>query len=256
MSKKKQALLHITPALLDELSLLFENAKGGPLPCEATDAGFNCYAKAFVTCYLARLQGIAAEHCDGKAFLVLEREGVSLTCEIEPHAWAGSRWGVVFDLSINHVFGRNHITAGHAQLPAVDTVVTHVTTDVRQFERWCAPVRELTDGDHLCLHLMRCEKFRFGDLQRGAQRVKSPPTQAIAARYKDNNVLAKAILHLHWLVSGRCEPLRSRTQDAAWDYLAAWQVEPVSELKTEWHAAWHGRGWRAPGTGTSEAIPA
>ncbi|MBI4622854.1 MAG: hypothetical protein HY736_06465 [Verrucomicrobia bacterium] len=253
MSNEK-TLLHISTALLDELSLLFENAKGGPLPYEATDAGFNCYAKAFVTCYLARLQGIAADHCDGRAFLVLKRPENLLTCEIEPHAWSGSRWGEAFDLSINHFVGQNYITAGHVPLAGVKPVVTHVTADARQYARWCTSGGELPDGSHLILHLMRWERFRFGDLQRGAQRVKSPPTQAIAARYKNNNVLAKAILHLHWLVGGRCEPLRSRTQDAAWDYLAAWQVEPVRELRAAWHAAWHGRGWRAPGTGTPEAI--
>lgn len=248
-------LLSITPSLLNELSLLFESAKGGPLPYAATDAGFNCYAKSFVTCYLARLQGIAADHCEGNAFLALRRSDgpATLTCEIEPHAWAGSQWGLVFDLSINHFLNREYLAAGTTPLAGVDSAATHITSNVHEFEQWCAAAGELAQGSHVFLHLKKWVKFRFGDLQLNARRVKSPPTQAIVARYPGNNVLAKSILHLHWLVAGRRDPLRAADQDAAWDSLAAWSVDPLSELRAEWHAAWHGLGWQASRRETAAA---
>ncbi|MEO5960883.1 MAG: hypothetical protein ABIZ49_12590 [Opitutaceae bacterium] len=230
--------LRIVPSLLEEMQLLFEAPSEAPLPNGNVDAGFNCYAKAFTTVYLARLQGIAADHCAGRALLVWVQETGRLAGTIEPHAWAGVRSGGAIDLSINNFRGAKFFSVGHVPVAEALTVTTQSTFDAREFEHLKASSSALPVGAYLFYHSQARRFFNFSRLREPMFLLNSPPTLALMERHGKNAVLAKALLHLHWLLTGQRQPMEVSDQNEAWSTLASWRIDAFKELKAEWRAAW------------------
>lgn len=239
------ALLRITAGALEDLRLLFENTRGGILPNGKIDAGFNCYAKAFVTVYLARLQGLAADHCAGRAFLAWAQPGRTIAGIIEPHAWAGLRSGVAIDLSINRFEGANFVTTGHVPVQGEPGVSARTAANVREFAAMQAQLPHLPPGVHVCYYAQRSLRFRFDELRRAGKLINSPPTRAIAARYGKNDVLAKAVLHLHGVALGERGRLAASSQADAWDELARWEIDAMKKLRSLWLDASRPQPWAA-----------
>lgn len=240
--QKSSDTLYINHLLLPELRLLFEAHRGNTLANGNADAGFNCYAKAFVSVYLARLQGLPASLCEGRALLAWVRPQPCMAYRIDPHAWAGLPGGRVLDLSINHFDGRKYFTTGHCAIHEAEPIAALATSEALRFDTVMNQARALPFGVHLFYHLVREYPFEFERLQIGAEAVNSPPTRALAANRGAANLLARAILHLHGLLTDKRAPLPTAVQAEAWEMLAAWDVDAVAELKTEWHAVNRGAG--------------
>jgi hypothetical protein len=241
----KNALLRITAGALEDLRLLFENTRGGVLPNGKIDAGFNCYAKAFVTVYLARLQGLPADHCAGRAFLVWAQPGRTIAGIIEPHAWAGLRSGASIDLSINRFEGANFLTTGHAPLSGEPVVLVRTTSNAQEFSAMQAELSQLPLGVHLRYHVKGSVRFRFDELRRAGKTINSPPTRAIAARYGRNDVVAKAVLHLHWVATGERDRLSAASQDDAREALARWDIDAMKTVRSLWLDVSRPQAWAA-----------
>jgi hypothetical protein len=237
----EEKLLRITPSLLEETRLLFEAPSHRPLENGNRDAGFNCFAKAFATAYLARLQGIAADHCAGRAFLGWVRESERIACTIEPHGWAGVRSGGAIDLSINNYRGAKFFSVGHVPVPEALNVTTGTTFDAREFEHLKASIASLPVGAYLFYHVQARKFFNFSRLKQPMFLLNSPPTLALMDRHGKDTALPKALLHLHRLVTGLRKPLETANQDEAWRLLADWRIDAFRELKAEWRSAWRDR---------------
>lgn len=246
----------ITSALLAEIGLLFDNRSGGTLPNGYIDAGYNCYAKAFVTSYLARLQGLEADLHEGRGLMVLARGENSLASRVDPHAWATLRSNGVIDLSIGNFGGRRHFTCGHRPLKDAAPVRARLANSAQEFERFFCFLPSLPRGGYLFLHSRRRRPFRFADIREVMPPINSPPTRAFVDRYLGTPVIAKAVLHLHHVIGGRRATLPVRNQDEAWARLAAWPVDALGELERTWDEA-TGRSRRstspAPTCATDEA---
>ena len=101
--------------------------------------------------------------------------------------------------------------------------------------------------------------FEFEELNLGGLAVLSNSTREIAARYSGNNVIAKAILHLHLVASGERRPLVAENYRKAWDELARWQVDAVAELRERLRRAGTlhaSAGWEAERSARLEFRPA
>jgi len=217
--------------LLPQLGLLFDSRRGQKLPNGYRDSGFNCHAKAFVATYLARLRGLAVDTCHGEAVIVEKWPGRYYTYRVNPHAWAGSPLVKVIDLSIRDFEHRK-------VLPVINTTAydwnpwrVAVTASAAEYQRFGTNCPRISDGAHLLYWIQEIRAFKFEELNLGGMAVYSDPTRAIAARYPGNNVIAKAILHLHRVADGERLPLIAETQKPAWDELARWQIDAMSELK-------------------------
>lgn len=222
--------LQINRRMLEELRLLFDNRRGGKLPNGLVDFGFNCYAKAFVTVFLARMQGIEAQACAGKAFLAWIRPKPSRAYLIQPHAWTRAITGAIIDLSINQVEGRDFFTSGHEVIDGLQPVNAQPVSQL-EFDRLVSSPPRLPMGSHVFYHAERLNGLSFEVLGKAAAHINSPPTREIAGRYPRNNVIAKAVLHLHGLVAGDREPLQAFNQDDAWAQLARWDVDAMNEIE-------------------------
>lgn len=217
--------------MLQELGLLFESERGGTLPNGLSDSGFNCTAKAFATMYLARLQGIEADFCQGAAVLGIKRPGSPYTCLVEPHAWVVARTKFVIDLSINHFEGIEYATVGHRPIPGVEPVGLRVAKQEADLGPWLSELPTMA-GDVQLIYLGNVSRvFRLQDIALGADVLISPPTRAILFGFPTTDVLAKAILHLHQVLTGERLPLIGATQIEAWRALAAWNVDAMGELQ-------------------------
>jgi hypothetical protein len=227
---ERSALLRINISVLEDLHLLFANPPGKILSNGLPDLGLNCYAKAYITTFLARLQGIELDFITGRA-LYVPSTTEPFPFLIDPHAWAGTRDGLVVDLSIHQLNGWSRVAAGCYAAAGTSNPVVLFTARPDQFDELLKGCPRLPPGLHVFYHGRVLEKFSFETLHRIGQTINSPHGRRIAARHPGNNVFAKAILHLHGLVTGTREPLAGdRTQEEAWDRLAEWDVDAVSEL--------------------------
>lgn len=218
--------------LLPQMALLFDSPRGKKLPNGNVDLGFNCCAKAFVAMYLARLRGLAVDICRGETLLVEKSSGLYYSYRINPHVWVGAADVKVIDLSIRDFQKRKFlpIVAGTSyDWKQWDVTVTVDRADYQEFGTNCA---RLPDGAHVRYWMQEIRVFDFAELNLSDMAVASESTRRIAARYPGNNVVAKAILHLHRLVSGTRLPLVAEIQKIAWDELARWQVDAVGELRS------------------------
>ncbi len=236
---RQKRALQLTPGLFAGLRLLFEHPAGGTLPNGNVDLGYNCFAKGFVTAWLARLQGIAADHYAGRALVAWVRPQPSTGHRIDPHAWAGVWPGTVLDLSITNLDGREFYSAGHEPVPGIVPVSAHAVGNSERFEELHKSPPPLPLGAHVFYHATLFAPFDFSAARIGPERLNSPPTKEIAARYPGNPVVAKAILHLHRVALGEHPPLTARSQEEAWEMLARWNVNVVPELDAILRQAWH-----------------
>jgi hypothetical protein len=234
--------LQITTELLTELGLLFNSPAGGKLPNGNLDTGWNCYAKAFVTVFLARLQGIAADYCEGRAYAVSRRPETGPDYAIEPHAWAGLREGWVIDLAGADVHDHTHYTVGHRRLPGMASPTLVSVENMPDLLRLMAARPKLATGNYVIFMEESRRPFSFFDLRTPQRRIKSLPTRQLLERFgPKSDILSKAILHLHRLRRGERPPLTARDQASAWQELAAWTVNATRELEVVWRLAWLGR---------------
>jgi len=226
--------LQINIGLLDDLHLLFANPPGKILANGLPDLGLNCYAKAFVTTFLARLQGIPADFVAGRV-LYTPVTTQPFPFLIDPHAWTGTRDGLVIDLSIHELNGWRRVAAGCVPMAGASSPAVRFTAKPEEFEALLASSPQLPRGLHIFYQGQALERFAFKLIHRIGETINSPHGRRIAARYPGNNVIAKAILHLHGLIEGTRESFEGYTQENAWDRLAAWPVDAVAELEQLLH---------------------
>jgi hypothetical protein len=219
-----------SPIFLEELHHLFGTPQGR-LPTGKADYGFNCYAKSFVVMYLCRLQGMAVDVCLGELFIMQKSIQNKYFAVVEPHAWVGSPKHRVIDLSIVD-FEDHHF------LPVYkDEVVGdndwNVATTLKEafFQEIRQNFRSLPGNSYMLYYLRKNRLFVFEDLVLGGKAANSPPTTALTSQYAENNVFAKAILHLHLFLEENRTSLRSMSRREAWDSLGNWRVEAVDELR-------------------------
>lgn len=225
-------VLRITEGLLLELKLLFENPGGAALANGMIDAGFNCFSKALVTSFLAQLQGFETHFCSGQALVAWVRPQPWTAYHIDPHAWVITKAGRIMDLSITELDGQKYFTAGHTPLPDRTAAITpRCTFSAKRFQNSVASVSQLSVGAHAFYYEQKRNAVTFDDLNDAGMKVNSPPTKAILARWPNDNVLAKAILHSHLVLTGERSPLRGQSQIEAWMQLADWRIDALAELK-------------------------
>ena len=223
--------------LLPELGRLFNNRRGPELPNGHADLGFNCRAKAFVAMYLARLRGLPVDICRGELLVAEKGADRYYSYHIAPHAWVGSPTASVIDLSMRDFQDRKFLPVIGGN--ALDQTPWHVavTAEAMKFQEFGRDCPRLADGAHMLYWMNEIRVFRFEELAMGGRAVTSEATREIAARYPGNNVIAKAILHLHTVAKGTRFSLVAETQKKAWDELARWQIDAVDALKTLLHEA-------------------
>jgi hypothetical protein len=231
----------ISPPLLRDFGLLFDTPAGARLPNGHLDTGWNCHAKAYVTVYLARLQGIAADYCEGRAYAVARSGNVAPAFLIDPHGWAGVDRGVV-DLSGRELFGHRHYTVGHDKMSGmVSPRVGHVR-DAADFSRLRATRARLAPGNYLFFFEHHRRAFDFYSLHHGVNQLNSKPSRQLLSGFRNGDqVLAKAILHLHRITRGERHVLHAATQLDAWTEVARMEGDAMAELEVIWQLAWRGR---------------
>lgn len=218
--------------LLPQMALLFNGPRGARLTNGNVDIGFNCMAKAYVAMYLARLRGLAVDLCFGEAIAVEKWPKRHYAQRISPHGWVAAPSVNVIDLSIRDFQTRRFlpIVKGTAyDWNPWSVMTTSAAADVEQF---LASRQQLPDGAFLLYWLKEVRPFNFDGLALGGMDVDSKWTHQTSLRYRGNNVVAKAILHLHQVVKGVRLPLVAGTQKKAWDELARWNIDAVGELRT------------------------
>jgi len=217
--------------LLPQLGLLFDSRRGQKLADGYSDCGFNCFAKAFVAMYLARLRGLPVDLCEGEALIVEKLPGRYYTSWVRIHAWVGSPATQVIDLSIRDFKNRKFLPIVNGIVYDWNPWAVAMTRSETEFRRFRASCPGLSPGAHMLYWMKEISPFVFDRLNLGGRAVCSDATRQIAARYPGNNVIAKAILHLHRVADGERLPLIAETQKLAWDELARWQIDAVTELK-------------------------
>jgi len=220
--------------VIDDLHLLFANPPGKLLANGVPDLGLNCYAKAFVTTFLARLQGIPADFVMGRV-LYAPVTTQPFPFLIDPHAWTGTRDGLVIDLSIHELNGWGRVAAGCVPVAGVSSPTVNFTVGADKFKSLLTNFPRLPLGLHIFYQGTMLERFAFKVIHRIGETINSPHGRRIAARYPGDNVIAKAILHLHGLVEGTRDSFEGCTQENAWDRLAAWPVDAVAKLEQLLH---------------------
>jgi hypothetical protein len=219
-----------TKPLVDELHLLFGNPPGKILSNGLPDLGLNCFAKAFVTGFLARLQGLEVDFVIGRA-LWLHGDGRRASpFLIDPHAWVGTRHGFVLDLSIHALNGWNYITAGCRPFDGATQPVVRITNNRKKFDLVRSGRSPWEPGLQLFYQANAHEAFGFESIHHIGRTINSPHGRQIASRYPAQNVFAKAILHLHGLLDESRTPFGNCPQAEAWEQLANWKVDAVGAL--------------------------
>jgi hypothetical protein len=238
-------LLHVSEELLRELGLLFENVRGAVLANGVIDAGFNCFAKALVTACLAQLQGLDTDLCAGQALVAWVRPQPWTAYHVDPHAWAITKSGQIIDLSMTDLDGRKYFTVGHHALPdGTQPLEPRCTLSAKRFQKSLGAAPRLPAGAHIFYYQQKRDPLQFEDLRNAATRINSPATQAILARWPRKNVLARAILHSHLVLTGERQPLGVKSQLEAWTALADWRVDALQELKARHLASRQGQRQR------------
>lgn len=196
------------------------------------DAGFNCFAVAFVTMFLCRLRELAVDICYG-SLLLGEKTGPSkhLTV-IDPHVWVGSPKHRIIDLSIADYEGHEFLAVLHDRVISPNRWLVRTTLKDSEFARVRDEFLRLPEDRYMLYHIKKQRMFVFSDVKLGAKTMCSPPTNALLNDYADLDLLAKSILHLHLFLQKQRGSLTGYSQTEAWEKLHKWKIVAHERLES------------------------
>lgn len=215
------------PQLLDEIDHLF--AQDEIVDTEAPDARWNCFAKAYACMWLTRIWGQPTDMYSGELLVGSLQGGVVNAWRVTPHAWTGLSEKRIVDISIRNIANEPYIVVVGSLVHAVRKWTLYVEVDSCRFDQFASGALRFRDADFL-IFLPR-ERIAFHPnsiFDRHA--TKSPASFRMLSRFSEN-LLPKAILHIHLFAEGTMESLRGLTPVESYERLQKWQIDPIVELK-------------------------